>query len=130
MPPTERNGPSRGVQRTPHAEKSKAGPDQRQRLILPSSHHRYVVRLGATIVRLYRVAVRSGDAKNGPRAAFDLGLLLHLNGDAAAAPEAYQRAIDSGHPDAASSAALNLGEMPDELGEPDASGRKNCRDCA
>ncbi len=52
-----------------------------------------------------------------PRGEVGLGLLLEEQGDAEGAREAYQRAIDSGHPDAAAVAAFNLGNLLREQGD-------------
>jgi len=46
--------------------------------------------------------------------------LLAGQGDADGAKAAYQRAIDSGHADAAPMAARNLGVLPEGQGDADA----------
>jgi tetratricopeptide (TPR) repeat protein len=50
-------------------------------------------------------------------AAFNLGLLLESQGDAEGAKAAYQRAIDSGHRDAAPMAAFDLGILLQAQGD-------------
>jgi Tfp pilus assembly protein PilF len=50
-------------------------------------------------------------------AAFDRGLLLWQQGDDKGAREAYQRAIDSGHPDAAPKAEVGLGVLLGDQGD-------------
>jgi hypothetical protein len=47
----------------------------------------------------------------------DLGVLLRRQGDAAGAKAAYERAVDSGHPEAGAEAAYRGGAA---CGEPDA----------
>ena len=54
-----------------------------------------------------------------PRAAFDLGILYEEREEYDLAEEAYQQAIDSGHPEEAPGAAFNLGLMLDRQGEYD-----------
>ncbi len=54
-----------------------------------------------------------------PRAAFDLGILYEEREEYDLAKEAYQQAIDSGHPEEAPGAAFNLGLMLDRQGEYD-----------
>ena len=49
--------------------------------------------------------------------AVNLGALLHREGDVQAARTAYQRAIDSGHPDYAVSAVSNLGALLEDQGD-------------
>ena len=53
--------------------------------------------------------MRSPRWELAPAAALGLGNLLARQGDDDGARAAYQQAIDSGHSDAASAAAVNLG---------------------
>jgi Tfp pilus assembly protein PilF len=52
-------------------------------------------------------------------AAFDLGILLQAQGDAAGAQAAYLQAIGTGHPDQAPKAAVNLGLLRERQGDTD-----------
>ena len=52
-----------------------------------------------------------------PAAAFNLGVLLESQEDAAGAKAAFQQAIDSGHADVAPMAAVNLGVLLAEQGD-------------
>src|SRR5215207_8167249 len=52
-----------------------------------------------------------------PWATFHRGSIFDRQGEYARAVEAYQQAIDSGHPEAAPRAAFNLGLNLDKLGE-------------
>jgi hypothetical protein len=66
----------------------------------------------------YQLAIDSGHADQGPKAAFNLGVLREQQGDPAGAAAAYQLAIDSGHADKAPKAAFNLGVLREEYGDP------------
>ena len=52
--------------------------------------------------------------RRGPQ--FNLGVLLEDQGDVQGAKDAFQKAIDSGHADAAPTAAVNLGVLLEEPG--------------
>jgi len=56
-------------------------------------------------------------ADEAPGAANNLGVLLEEQGDLEGAKAAWQRAIDSGHPEAAPGAAYNLGVLLEEQGD-------------
>jgi tetratricopeptide (TPR) repeat protein len=62
-------------------------------------------------------AVAAENSEVAPYASRNLGVLLKEQGDLAGAKVAYQRAIDSGHPDEAPMAAFNLGVLLKEQGD-------------
>jgi tetratricopeptide (TPR) repeat protein len=66
---------------------------------------------------LYREAAESGSAA-APQAAFHLGEILRLEGEADAARESFEDAYATGDPEFAPRAAVNLGAMYMELDEP------------
>ncbi len=61
--------------------------------------------------------VAGGSSPYSAEATFNLGALLDRQGDIDGAREAYQRAIDSGDPEAAPLAAFNLGVLLKEQGD-------------
>jgi tetratricopeptide (TPR) repeat protein len=62
-------------------------------------------------------ASQTRDTELGPWATFQLGSIYDRQGEYARAEEAYQQAIDSGHPEEAPRAAFNLGILLEEREE-------------
>jgi tetratricopeptide (TPR) repeat protein len=63
----------------------------------------------------WRRCEEAGDPKTAPWAALFLGAQLREQGDTDGALDAYQRAIASGHTDAAPGAMFNLGNLLKQL---------------
>ena len=65
----------------------------------------------------FECTIRSGHPALGPRAAFNLGVLLNADPDAAAG--AYRRAAATAHPEVAPKALFNLGCLLTTIGDPE-----------
>jgi len=93
-------------------------PDSSWAEIMTSADPSELVSLGYTAENIYhrdeiaiqawRQAASSEDTRAAPRAAFCLGTLLEKQGDMQGAKDTYQKAIDSGHANAAPAAAFAL----------------------
>jgi tetratricopeptide (TPR) repeat protein len=84
--------------------------------VLPLGVTAYLRNDPTTAGRIWR-NVAGGSSTYSGEVAYYLGILLKEQGDTEGAREAYQEAIDSGHPDAASKAMNNLGVLLEEQGD-------------
>ena len=93
--------------------------DRVQILTGPDPYSRHGVKIDPVgAAAAFQLAIDSGHADQGPKAAYNLGLLRAEQGDPAGAVAAFRVAIDSGHADQGPKAAFNLGVLREEYGDP------------